>query len=200
MSTDYYVHPNALCESQDIGERSRIWAFAHVMKDVSIGDDCNIGDHAFVESGVRIGDRVTIKNGVAVWNGVTLEDDVFLGPNCVLTNDLVPRSRVFHSENVPTLIRRGASVGANATIVAGHTLGEFCMIGAGAVVTKDIPPYALVIGNPARQAGWVGRKGERLIFDGDGSSTETADGRYTLRNGGVEFEEVKQKDSISVEG
>jgi acetyltransferase-like isoleucine patch superfamily enzyme len=162
------------------------------MKDVRIGADCNVGDHAFIEAGVTIGDRVTIKNGVAIWNGVTVEDDVFLGPNCVLTNDLVPRSRVFHEENVPTLIRRGASIGANATIVAGNTLGEYCMIGAGAVVTKDIPAYALVIGNPARQTGWVGRKGERLNLTREGESIETADGRYLFSGGVVHFEQLQE--------
>jgi acetyltransferase-like isoleucine patch superfamily enzyme len=190
MEQRYFVHDRALCESQEIGDRTRIWAFAHVLKDVRIGADCNIGDHAFIESGVTIGDRVTIKNGVAVWNGVTVEDDVFLGPNCVLTNDLIPRSRVFHDENVPTYIRRGASVGANATIVCGHTLGEYCVIGAGAVVTRDVRSYALMIGNPARQIGWVGRKGERLNFGGDSGTIETPDGRYRLSGGEVTFEAV----------
>jgi UDP-2-acetamido-3-amino-2,3-dideoxy-glucuronate N-acetyltransferase len=190
MEQRFFVHDRALCESQDIGDRTRIWAFAHVLKDVRIGADCNIGDHAFIESGVTIGDRVTIKNGVAVWNGVTVEDDVFLGPNCVLTNDLIPRSRVFHDENVPTYIRRGTSIGANATIVCGHTLGEYCVIGAGAVVTKDVRPYALMIGNPSRQIGWVGRKGERLDFGGDNGIVETADGRYHLSGGEVTFEAV----------
>jgi acetyltransferase-like isoleucine patch superfamily enzyme len=190
MEQRYFVHDRALCESQEIGDRTRIWAFAHVLKDVRIGADCNIGDHAFIESGVTIGDRVTIKNGVAVWNGVTVEDDVLLGPNCVLTNDLIPRSRVFHDENVPTYIRRGASVGANATIVCGHTLGEYCVIGAGAVVTRDVRSYALMIGNPARQIGWVGRKGERLNFGGDSGSIETPDGRYRLNGGVVTFEAI----------
>src|SRR5436305_14256626 len=128
MTDSPYIHPRALCETDQLGPRTRVWAFAHVMKNVCIGADCNIGDHAFVESGVTIGDRVTIKNGVAVWEGVTIEDDVFLGPNCVLTNDLMPRSRVMHDQSVPTLIRRGASVGANATIVAGITLGEYCLV------------------------------------------------------------------------
>jgi acetyltransferase-like isoleucine patch superfamily enzyme len=187
MEKPYYVHPSALCESDAIGERTRVWAFAHVMRNVTIGADCNVGDHAFIESGVLIGDRVTIKNGVAIWDGVTIEDDVFLGPNCVLTNDLVPRSRVY-CETVPTLIRRGASVGANATIVAGNTLGEYCMIGAGAVVTHDIPPFALVVGNPSRRIGWVGMLGERLEFSGKEGIVETDYGRYTLSGDGVAFE------------
>lgn len=187
MEKRYFVHPQALCESQDIGDETRIWAFAHVMKGARIGSQCNVCDHSFIESGVTIGDRVTIKNGVAIWEGVTVEDDVFLGPNCVLTNDLVPRSRVMHEHGVPTLISRGASIGANATIVAGNTLGEYCMIGAGAVVTKDIPPFALVVGNPSRRIGWVGVKGERLAFDASGEC-RTEEGVYTLRDGIVGFE------------
>jgi len=185
MERSFYVHPSALCESEEIGERSRVWAFAHVMKGARIGADCNVGDHAFVESGVVIGDRVTIKNGVAIWDGVTVGDDVFLGPNAVLTNDLFPRSRVYHAENVPTLIGRGASIGANATIVAGVTLGEYCMIGAGTVVVKDVPAFALMVGNPARQIGWVGVKGERLELGDGAASVETPAGRYELADGVV---------------
>ncbi|MDB5035972.1 MAG: bifunctional isomerase [Chlorobi bacterium] len=188
MERSFYVHPSALCESEDIGERSRVWAFAHVMKGARIGADCNVGDHAFVESGVVIGDRVTIKNGVAIWDGVTIADDVFLGPNCVLTNDLFPRSRVYHAENVPTAIGRGVSIGANATIVAGVTLGEYSMIGAGAVVVKDIPPFALVVGNPARRIGWVGVKGERLEFGDDAAGIRTEAGLYELSGGQVRFQ------------
>ncbi len=187
MEKRYFVHPSALCETEDIGDETRVWAFAHVMKGVRIGSQCNVGDHAFIESGVTVGDRVTIKNGVAIWEGVTVEDDVFLGPNCVMTNDLLPRSRVMHEESVKTLISRGASIGANATIVAGHTLGQYCMIGAGAVVTKDIPPFALVVGNPSRRIGWVGVKGERLEFDGDGLC-RTAEGVYAMRDGAVSFQ------------
>lgn len=158
---DYFVHEKALCESIEIGKGTRIWAFAHIMKDVVIGEDCNICDGCFVESGVKIGNRVTIKNHVSVWEGVEIEDNVFLGPNCVLTNDLFPRSKVYHSENVKTIIKMGASVGANATIVCGVTLGKYCMIAAGAVVTKDVPDFALVVGVPGKVVGFVDESGRK---------------------------------------
>jgi len=160
-----FVHPSALCESESVGDRTRIWAFAHVMRGAIVGCDCNIGDHAFIESGARIGDRVTIKNGVAVWNGVTLEDDVFVGPIAVFTNDRHPRSpraehareRYAHVENwlSPTLVRQGASIGAGAVILCGITIRQHAMIAAGAVVTRDVPDHALMLGNPARQRGWT---------------------------------------------
>jgi acetyltransferase-like isoleucine patch superfamily enzyme len=177
---DFYVHPSAICESVQIGKNTRIWAFVHVMKDVIVGEDCNICDHSFIESGVKIGNRVTIKNGISVWNGVTLEDDVFLGPNCVLTNDLYPRSKVYHSENKRTLIKQGASIGANATILCGITLGNYCMIGAGAVVTKDVPDYALVAGNPAKFRYWISRTGEKLNFDSQNRANDSRGNTYIL--------------------
>jgi acetyltransferase-like isoleucine patch superfamily enzyme len=167
MMEKYFVHEKALCESDLIGKNTKIWAFSHVMKDVVIGDDCNLGDHSFVESGVRIGNRVTIKNGVSVWDGVEIEDDVFLGPNCVLTNDLIPRSRVYHDRVVKTYIRIGASIGANATIICGTVIGEYSLIGAGSVVTKDVAPFSLVMGNPARHKYYVSMTGEKLIFTDD---------------------------------
>ena len=160
---DYFVHEKALCESVSVGKGTRIWAFAHIMKDAEIGEDCNFGDGCFVESGVKIGDRVTVKNHVSIWDGVVIEHDVFLGPNCVLTNDLFPRSKVYHSENVKTLIKKGASVGANATIICGVTLGKYCMVAAGAVVTKDVPDYALVVGVPAKVMGYVDEKGFKVM-------------------------------------
>ena len=163
---EYFVHEKALCESDTIGKGTRVWAFAHIMKDVVIGEDCNFGDGCFVESGVKIGNRVTVKNHVSVWDGVIIDDDVFLGPNCVLTNDLFPRSKVYHSENVKTIIKQGASVGANATIVCGVTLGKYCMVGAGAVVTKDVPDFALVVGVPAKVVGFVDDKGIKRNSDG----------------------------------
>jgi len=153
----FFVHPKALVESEDIGTGTRIWAFAHVMPGVSIGADCNIGDHAFVESGVRLGNNVTVKNGVAIWQGVEIEDQVFLGPNCVFTNDLNPRAYIKKTPEqlVPTLIRSHATIGANATIVCGVTIGRYAFIGAGAVVLRDVPDHALMVGNPVRQIGWM---------------------------------------------
>jgi acetyltransferase-like isoleucine patch superfamily enzyme len=176
----YFVHPNALCESGDIGKDTRIWAFAHVLKNVKIGEDCNLCDYVFIENGVTIGDRVTIKNGISVWNGVTLEDDVFLGPNCVLTNDIYPRSKGYHSENIKTLIKKGASVGANATIVCGITLGRYCMVGAGAVVTRNVPDFALVVGNPAKFRYWISKTGEKLVFDDNSLASDRTGNKYQL--------------------
>jgi acetyltransferase-like isoleucine patch superfamily enzyme len=167
-----FIHPNALVETDTIGEGTRIWAFAHVMADVMIGGDCNIGDHAFIESGVRIGKGVTIKNNALIWKGVHVADYVFIGPNVVFTNDLRPRSprmplmkekSVAESDwLVETHIEEGASIGANATIVAGVTLGQYCMVGAGSVVTRDVEPFTLVVGNPARQVGFVDKAGNRV--------------------------------------
>lgn len=159
-----FVHPAALCESDDVGPRTRVWAFAHVMAGAVVGEDCNVCDHAFIESGARLGDRVTVKNNVLVWDRVTVEDEVFLGPNVVFTNDLNPRVAFRKTPDAftPTLVRRGASIGANATIVCGVTIGEQSMVGAGSVVTRDVPPHALVAGNPARRIGWVCACGERL--------------------------------------
>jgi len=162
-----FVHEKGLCESDDVGPRTRIWAFAHVMKGAIVGADCNIGDHAFIENGATVGNRVTVKNAVLVWNGVTIEDEVFLGPNMVFTNvrDLRAALRPRPEEFLPTRVRRGAAVGANATIVCGVTLGERALVGAGSVVVADVPAYALVVGNPARRVGWVCSCGQRLGKD-----------------------------------
>jgi len=168
-SSSVFIHPNALCESDAVGMGTRVWAFAHIMAGAVVGSDCNIGDHAFIESGARIGDRVVVKNNVLVWDKVTVEDEVFLGPNAVFTNDMTPRVgfKKKPEELIPTLVRRGASIGANATIVCGVTIGEYAMIGAGSVVTRDVPPHALVAGTPADQQGWVcvcgGHLGEDLV-------------------------------------
>jgi UDP-2-acetamido-3-amino-2,3-dideoxy-glucuronate N-acetyltransferase len=145
------IHPQAIVESTQIGDKSRIWAFSHVLSGAKIGRDVNLCDHTFVENDVVIGDRVTVKSGVQLWDGLYIEDDVFIGPNVAFTNDLFPRSKQYPNDGFPkTYIKKGASIGANATILPGLTIGEGAMIGAGAVVTKDVPAYAVVVGNPAQ--------------------------------------------------
>ncbi len=171
----FFQHASALVESTRIGAGTRIWAFAHVLAGARIGKDCNLGDHTFIEGDAVLGHRVTLKNGVAVWGGVHLADDVFVGPNAVFTNDLLPRSPRFsrvaerYSDpknwRVPTRVLRGASIGANATIKCGVTIGKFALIGAGSVVTHDVPDHGLVLGVPARAAGWVCECGRRLELD-----------------------------------
>jgi len=168
----YFVHGQAIVESSDIGIGTRIWAFAHVLPGAKIGADCNICDSVFIENDVVVGDRVTIKCGVQVWDGVILEDDVFVGPNATFSNDLFPRSGR-HKDSFPrTTVRHGASIGANATILPGLTIGANAMVGAGAVVTRDVPPNAIVVGNPARITGYVdsyqGRRSTTVVSEADG--------------------------------
>jgi acetyltransferase-like isoleucine patch superfamily enzyme len=159
-----FVHSHALCETDDIGPGTRVWAFTHVLPGARIGANCNICDFVYVEGAAVVGDGVTVKNGVHIWDLVTIEDDVFLGPNMVFTNDLDPRAAIKKSRDslVPTLVRRGATVGANATVVCGVTIGPFAFIGAGAVVTRSVAAHALVVGNPARRVGWACECGLRL--------------------------------------
>ena len=152
---NYYQHPSAIVESQRIGEKTRIWAFVHILPGARIGMDCNICDHVFIENNVVVGDRVTIKCGVQLWDGVMLEDDVFIGPNSTFSNDPFPRSKHQPNKYSDTLVRKGASIGANATLLPGIVIGELAMVGAGAVVTRDVPPLAIVYGNPARIQGYV---------------------------------------------
>ena len=152
---DAFVHPQALCESPHLGAGTRVWAFAHVLPEARIGADCNICDHVFIENDVLVGDRVTIKCGVQLWDGVRLEDDVFVGPNATFTNDIFPRSKQYPQAFAHTQVRRGASIGANATILPGVTIGSRAMVGAGAVVTRNVPPNAVVVGNPAKIVGYV---------------------------------------------
>lgn len=177
---DYFVHPNALVETEFIGAKTRIWAFAHILKEVEIGEDCNLCDFVFVESGVRIGNRVTIKNGISIWEGIDIEDDVFLGPNAVFTNDMFPRSKRHNGNLLKTSLRKGCSVGANATILCGITLGKYCMIGAGAVVTKSVPDFALVAGNPARLMYWISKAGDKLVFNDDRTAVDSKGNKYRL--------------------
>ena len=153
-----FVHPRALCESATIGARTRIWAFAHVLPEAVIGADCNICDHVFIENDVVIGDRVTIKCGVQVWDGLRLADDVFVGPNASFSNDRFPRSRQHDRPIEMTFVERGASIGAGAVILPGLRIGSLALVGAGAVVTHNVPPRAIVSGNPARIVGYVGAK------------------------------------------
>ena len=153
--TRAFVHANALCESANIGSGTRIWAFAHVLPGARLGLDCNICDGVFIENDVVVGDRVTVKCGVQLWDGITLEDDVFIGPNATFTNDRYPRSKVHPERYLRTIVRRGASIGANATILPGIEVGAGAMVGAGAVVTRTVPPNAIVAGNPARIMGYV---------------------------------------------
>ena len=193
MKASFFQHPSALVESTAVGAGTRIWAFAHVLRGARIGAHCNIGDHCFVEGGARIGDNVTIKNGVALWDGVVVRDNVFVGPFAVFTNDLAPRSPRFPGAArryvtkgwlSRTVVEEGASIGANATILCGLRIGRFAMIGAGAVVTRSVPAYALMVGVPARQVGWVCECGERLPEDSHTAmSCPACHLRYQLQRG-----------------
>jgi UDP-2-acetamido-3-amino-2,3-dideoxy-glucuronate N-acetyltransferase len=153
---NYFVHEKGLCESSNVGEGTRIWAFAHVLAGATIGAGCNICDGVFVENDVTVGDSVTVKCGVQLWDGVTLEDHVFVGPNATFTNDMRPRSQVYPEQFLRTVVEQGASIGANATILPGIRIGRNAMVGAGAVVTRSVPPNAVVVGNPARIVGYSG--------------------------------------------
>lgn len=150
----FFQHTQAIVETQKVGKSTRIWAFAHVLPGAVIGEDCNICDHTFIENDVVVGNRVTIKSGVQLWDGVTLEDDVFIGPNATFTNDPFPRSKQYPEKFARIVVRKGASIGANATILPGLEIGCSAMVGAGAVVTKNVPPHAIVVGNPARIIGY----------------------------------------------
>jgi UDP-2-acetamido-3-amino-2,3-dideoxy-glucuronate N-acetyltransferase len=164
LDPSVFVHEKALCESDDIGPRTRIWAFVHILPGAVVGADCNLCDYVFIESDARIGDRVVLKPGVQVCDKVEIEDEVFIGPNTVFTNDLTPRVafRKEYEEWIPTFVRRGASLGASVTLVGGVTVGEHAFVGAGAVIISDVLPHALVVGNPARRIDWVCMCGTRL--------------------------------------
>jgi len=164
---EVFVHPQGLCESDEVGPGTRVWAFAHVLPGAVIGSSCNICDHAYVETGARLGNNVTVKNGVLIFDLVTIDDDVFVGPGVVFTNDLRPRAanKKSHAELDATHVRTGATLGAGAIIVCGTTVGAYAFIAAGAVVARDVPAHALMAGNPARAIGWVCECGERLGED-----------------------------------
>ncbi len=184
----YFAHPTAVIdEGCIIGEGTKIWHFTHIMPDCQLGKRCNIGQNVVVSPGVVLGDNVKVQNNVSIYTGVSCEEDVFLGPSMVFTNVINPRSAVNRrGQYAKTTVRRGASIGANATIVCGNDIGEYAFIGAGAVVTKEVLPYALVVGNPARQIGWMSRYGHRLVFDQQGFAIcpESGD-RYKLEAGRV---------------
>jgi UDP-2-acetamido-3-amino-2,3-dideoxy-glucuronate N-acetyltransferase len=160
--TDHFVHPKGLCETARVGPRTRIWAFVHVLPGAQIGSDCNICDGVFIENDVVLGDRVTIKPGVQLWDGVRLGDDVFVGPNVTFANDKFPRSRAYPDQFPETVVEAGASLGANCTILPGLRIGRHAMIGAGSVVTSNVPPFAIVTGNPARIAAYVDAAGHQM--------------------------------------
>jgi len=167
---EYFAHKTAIIdEGCEIGKGCKIWHFSHIMPKCKIGKNCNIGQNVVVSPEVTLGNNVKVQNNVSIYTGVICEDDVFLGPSMVFTNIVNPRSKVIRRDQyVKTLVKKGASIGANATIICGNTIGEYAFIGAGAVVTKDIPSYALVIGNPAKQTGWMSEYGHKLKFDKEG--------------------------------
>jgi len=188
METPFFAHETAVIDPDcQIGAGTKIWHFSHIMTNCMIGQQCSIGQNVVISPEVRIGNRVKIQNNVSVYTGVICEDDVFLGPSAVFTNVINPRSAVSRkNEYQQTLVQKGATIGANATIVCGITIGRFAFIGAGAVVTKDIPDYALVMGNPARQTGWMSEFGHKLKFNSEGMAVcpESLE-QYRLENGKV---------------
>jgi UDP-2-acetamido-3-amino-2,3-dideoxy-glucuronate N-acetyltransferase len=188
MEKQYFAHESAIVdEGCSIGQGTRIWHFSHIMNGCEIGENCNIGQNVVISPGVRLGKNVKVQNNVSIYTGVICEDDVFLGPSMVFTNVINPRSAIIRRDSyLATIVGKGASIGANATIVCGHNIGSYAFIGAGAVVTKEVKPYSLVVGNPARHTGWMSEYGQKLIFDGNGVATCPESGeRYKLENGMV---------------
>ena len=180
-----FIHETAVIDEPcSIGVGSKVWHFSHIMKDAVLGNECNLGQNVVISPRVTLGNNVKVQNNVSIYTGVICEDDVFLGPSMVFTNIVNPRSAVVRKDKyVKTLVQKGASIGANATVVCGNTIGSFAMVGAGAVITKDVSPYALVVGNPARQIGWVSEYGYRLEFDESGKATcEESGQEYLLEN------------------
>ena len=188
---DYFSHPSAIIDDgATIGKGTKIWHFCHVMSTAILGEDCSLGQNVFVANGVRLGRNVKVQNNVSIYTGVICEDDTFLGPSMVFTNVINPRSAVIRkNEYKKTIVEKGASIGANATIICGNKLGRYCFIGAGTVITKDVPAYALMVGNPGRQIGWISQYGQRLNFDDHGMAVCSESGvRYKLEEGQVELD------------
>lgn len=185
---DYFIHNTAIVDPGcDIGNGTKVWHFSHLMTGCKIGESCNIGQNVVISPGVVLGRNVKVQNNVSVYTGVICEDDVFLGPSAVFTNVINPRSHVIRRDQYsPTLIRKGASIGANATVICGNEIGAYALVGAGSVVTKPVKPYALVVGNPARQMGWVSEYGHSLDFDFEGIAVCPETGqRYHFDNDSV---------------
>ncbi|MDP4828456.1 MAG: N-acetyltransferase [Flavobacteriales bacterium] len=185
---DYFVHDTALVDAGcTIGEGTKIWHFSHIMPGAVLGKNCNVGQNVVISPEVVLGNNVKVQNNVSIYTGVICEDDVFLGPSCVFTNVVNPRSAVNRRGSyAKTTVKKGATIGANATIVCGHDIGEYAFIGAGAVVTKNVPPYALLVGNPARHLGWMSEFGHRLEFDANGIAIcPESNEKYRLENGNV---------------
>jgi UDP-2-acetamido-3-amino-2,3-dideoxy-glucuronate N-acetyltransferase len=188
MTNDYFAHETAIVdEGCSIGNGTKIWHFSHIMSNCTLGENCNIGQNVVVSPKVILGRNVKVQNNVSIYEGVTCDDDVFLGPSMVFTNVINPRSAVNRkNEYLKTHVGKGASIGANATIVCGHDIGQFAFIGAGAVVTKRVTAYALVVGNPARQMGWMSEFGQKLVFDADGIAIcSESNEKYKLENNQV---------------
>jgi len=188
MAENFFAHPSAIVDpGSTIGSGTKIWHFSHIMADCVIGENCNIGQNVVISPKVILGRNVKVQNNVSIYTGVVCEDDVFLGPSMVFTNIINPRSAIIRRDQYSiTVVKKGASIGANSTIICGHTIGEFALIGAGAVVTKDVLPYALVIGNPARQTGWISEFGHKLIFDASGIAyCPESKEKYSLKNNAV---------------
>src|SRR5664279_5021299 len=184
MEKEYFAHETAVIDDgSKIGKGTKIWHFSHVMTGSEIGENCNIGQNVVISPGVKLGKNVKVQNNVSIYNGVICEDDVFLGPSMVFTNVINPRSAIVRKDQYKkTRVRKGASIGANATIICGNEIGAFAMIGAGAVITKPVPAYALLVGNPARQIGWISEYGHRLVFDQSGKAICTESGQeYVLK-------------------
>jgi UDP-2-acetamido-3-amino-2,3-dideoxy-glucuronate N-acetyltransferase len=188
MEKEYFAHETAIIDDGcKIGKGTKIWHFSHIMSGSEMGENCNIGQNVVISSGVKLGKNVKVQNNVSIYTGVICEDDVFLGPSMVFTNVINPRSAIIRKDSYSvTLVEKGASIGANSTIVCGNKIGTYSFIGAGAVVTKEVKPYALVIGNPARQTGWMSEYGHKLKFDSDGFASCPESGeRYRITDGEV---------------
>jgi UDP-2-acetamido-3-amino-2,3-dideoxy-glucuronate N-acetyltransferase len=188
MEKEYFAHETAVVdEGCRIGKGTKIWHFSHIMQGSEIGENCNVGQNVVISPGVKLGRNVKVQNNVSIYTGVICEDDVFLGPSMVFTNVINPRSAIIRKDQyLETIVEKGASIGANSTIVCGNKIGRYSFVGAGAVVTKEVKPYSLVIGNPARQTGWMSEFGHKLTFDASGKATCPESGEsYLLKDGKV---------------